>query len=170
MTTKCISSGIIGASGDLICQYLQYSAKEQATDVNNDNSTTTNISIDWHRTGRFFLMGSLWVAPVTNYWYTLLSTRLVPGKTTFKRVARRLVLDQFVFAPLFAPSFMGLLWLMEGKAMDDIVKDLAEVAGDIIVTGWVLWIPAMSINFSVIPLKFQVLFGNVVALAWNVYL
>ena len=86
------------------------------------------------------------------------------------RVTRRLVLDQFGFAPLFCPSFMALLWLLEGQQVASIVPKLKEVAPDIIVANWALWIPAMAINFSVVPLKFQVLFGNIVALVWNVYL
>jgi hypothetical protein len=54
--------------------------------------------------------------------------------------------------------------------MTMIAPKLKEVVPDIIVANWFLWIPAMTINFSMIPLKFQVLFGNVVALVWNVYL
>jgi hypothetical protein len=96
--------------------------------------------------------------------------RLVPGKASVTRVTKRLVLDQFGFAPLFCPSFMALLWLLEGQDMTMIAPKLKEVAPDIIVANWFLWIPAMTINFSMIPLKFQVLFGNVVALVWNVYL
>ena len=57
---------------------------------------------------------------------------------------------------------------MEGK--DDIVRQLQAALPDMIVAGWTLWIPAMSINFSIVPIKYQVLFSNVVALVWNVYL
>lgn len=130
----------------------------------------SHVTFDWQRTGRFFVMGSLWVAPITNYWYTTLATKLVPGKTTVTRVTKRLVLDQFGFAPLFCPSFMGMLWLLEGLDVATIWVKLKDIGPDIIVASWALWIPAMAVNFSVVPLKYQVLFGNVVALAWNVYL
>lgn len=39
-----------------------------------------------------------------------------------------------------------------------------------IATGWSLWVPAMTINFGIVPMKYQVLYSNVVALLWNVYL
>eukprot|EP00539_Tryblionella_compressa_P002950 CAMPEP_0178736806 /NCGR_PEP_ID=MMETSP0744-20121128/2638_1 /TAXON_ID=913974 /ORGANISM="Nitzschia punctata, Strain CCMP561" /LENGTH=188 /DNA_ID=CAMNT_0020389307 /DNA_START=152 /DNA_END=718 /DNA_ORIENTATION=- len=180
MLTKTISSGLIAASGDIICQYLSHHHHQHHPELlsgdhsvekdQEDTTISTKIKNDWYRTGRFFLMGSLWVAPVTSYWYTTLATRLVPGKTTAIRVAKRLALDQFGFAPLFCPSFMGLLWLLEGYSMTDVGYKVVAVAPDIIVANWVLWIPAMAINFSVIPLKFQVLYGNVIALLWNVYI
>jgi Mpv17 / PMP22 family len=162
LLTKSISAGLIGSSGDWICQYL---SRHAALAV--DSPTQP---YDWYRTGRFFVMGSLWVAPITSYWYTALATRLVPGKTSVIRVTKRLVLDQFVFAPVFCPSFMGLLWLLEGLDLSTIAIKLKDVGPEIIVANWALWIPAMAVNFSVVPLKYQVLFGNVIALAWNVYL
>ena len=33
-----------------------------------------------------------------------------------------------------------------------------------------LWIPAQAVNLGLVPLHLQVLFGNVVSLAWNSYL
>jgi protein Mpv17 len=40
----------------------------------------------------------------------------------------------------------------------------------VIQANFALWIPAQIVNFSLVPLNYQVLFGNVVALLWNVYL
>ncbi|KAG7368988.1 Mpv17 / PMP22 family protein [Nitzschia inconspicua] len=159
LLTKSISAGLIGASGDLVCQHLSLSSE-----------ASSSLPYDWHRTGRFFIMGSFWVAPITSHWYIALATKLVPGKTTVSTVTKRLVLDQLFFAPLFCPSFMGLLWLLEGLDLPTIWTKLREVTPTIIVANWFLWIPAMAVNFSRVPLKYQVLFGNVVALAWNIYL
>ena len=159
-TTKGITSGLISLTGDVTCQYLTTTGGE-----NDDNK------FDYGRSFRFFIMGTFWVAPITNYWYTALSTRIIPGSTrTFTRVAKRLCVDQFLFAPIFVNSFMSVLWLLEGKSMNEILKTLKEVATDMIVANWSLWIPAMAINFSVVPLRYQVLFSNIVALIWNVYL
>jgi peroxisomal membrane protein 2 len=168
LLTKGVTSGLIGASGDCICQYLHSTTSIVTYEAGKKNGALQ--SHDWHRTGRFFIMGAFWVAPVTNSWYTTLATRLIPGKTSVSTVSKRLVLDQFVFAPLFCPSFLGLLWFLEGLNISRILTKLREVAPSIIVASWSLWIPAMAVNFSVVPLKFQVLFGNIVALLWNIYL
>jgi protein Mpv17 len=47
---------------------------------------------------------------------------------------------------------------------------LQEHVPTALIANWSLWIPAQVINFRFVPGKFQVLFSNVVALAWNVYL
>jgi hypothetical protein len=151
--TKGIASGMISLTGDVTCQYL--TRKEDG-------------KFDFARTFRFFLMGAVLVAPITNFWYTALSTRIIPGPRTVANIVKRLVVDQFIFAPIFVNAFMGCLWMLEGKS--DIPQTLVEVAPEMIVANWLLWIPAMTINFGFVPLKYQVLFGNTVELVWNVYL
>lgn len=47
---------------------------------------------------------------------------------------------------------------------------LIESVPTIVVANWVLWIPAMAVNFRFVAIKYQVLYSNVVALLWNVYL
>ena len=129
-----------------------------------------DTNIDWYRAGRFCLIGAFWVAPATHLWYGFLSTRLIPGAATPKRVIQRLFLDQFGAAPVFCPAFMGLLWLLEGKPLPEVKTDLLEAGPTLVTSNWKLWIPAMGLMFSVIPLKFQVVYSNFVGLVWTVYL
>ena len=204
ITTKIISSALISASGDIICQILEdkfsVDAKEDdrndggvksdesqktsgETDISlsqmdnkrQDSTTATKpaslvTDIDWYRTGRFLLIGAFWVAPATHLWYGFLSTRLIPGAATPKRVVQRLFLDQFGAAPVFCPAFMGFLWLLEGKHPSDVKSDLIEAGPTLVTSNWKLWIPAMGFMFSVVPLKFQVVYSNFVGLVWTVYL
>jgi hypothetical protein len=69
---------------------------------------------------------------------------------------------------LFVPSFLGLMWVLEGR--DNIPSQIQQNVPEIIVAGWSLWVPAMTINFGMVPMKYHVLFSNVVALLWDVYL
>ena len=203
LATKIISSALIAAAGDMICQVLEKNLavddnKEQQTDsdvtIRNAEETTErrneeitqqqldnrvtkrstieslDIDIDWHRTGRFLLIGAFWVAPATHLWYGFLSTRLVPGAATPKRVVKRLFLDQFGAAPVFAPTFMGLLWLLEGKSLSEVKSDIIKAGPTLVTSNWKLWIPAMGLMFSIVPLKFQVVYSNFVGLVWTVYL
>jgi hypothetical protein len=152
LTTKGVTSGLISGTGDTICQYV--ASPEDPWDL--------------LRTARFVAMGVFWVAPMTHVWYDALSTRIIPGGRSRSKVFQRLLLDQFGFAPLFVPSFMAGLWILEGR--DNIWENLVSIAPSVIEANWALWIPAQLINFSMIPLNYQVLFGNVVALVWNIYL
>jgi hypothetical protein len=210
LLTKIISSALIAASGDIICQVIDngsttaaciddtittatvrkieekivHTNEETNDDVFDDNTdsritidnTTTQqqqhmtFSIDWYRTGRFFLIGAFWVAPATHVWYRFLSTRLLAGAATPKRIIQRLLIDQFGAAPIFCPTFMGLLWLLEGQKPSVVVTELIDATPTLLVSNWTLWFPAMAVMFSVVPLKFQVLYSNCVGLIWSVYL
>lgn len=199
LATKIVSSALIAASGDLICQILENNFLEVVDDDDQnahktqepteltddqqrrrehavvetqdfDEGKKFNDIIDWYRTGRFLLIGAFWVAPVTHLWYGFLSTRLIPGAVTPMRVVQRLFLDQFGAAPVFCPAFMGLLWLLEGKPISVVKSDLIEAGPTLVMSNWILWIPAMGFMFSVVPLKFQVVYSNFVGLVWTVYL
>lgn len=161
LLTKGVTSGIIAGTGDAICQWMVGFSKT-------DDDAKEEGGWDRIRTGRFVLLGALWVAPVTHVWYQALATRVVPGPRSRTKVLQRLVVDQLAFAPLFCCSFLTGLWMLEGQS--NIYESLGTVGPSVIQANWALWIPAQLVNFGMVPLNYQVLFGNVVALSWNVYL
>jgi len=170
LSTKAITSGIIAGAGDFGCQALVDKHEYQASD---DDSTLngTTPSLDWwdrQRTGRFTFLGACLVAPVVHIWYNLLATRIVPGTTS---VVKRVVLDQFAFAPCFMTVWLASLWTLEGRMSPSVMTShIVEAMPSIVVANWSLWIPAQGINFRFVPVKYQVLYSNVVALLWNFYL
>jgi len=169
-TNKRMKDTIVAASISIVVDDEKYDSVAIKTTDHTTPQQHMTFSIDWYRTGRFFLIGAFFVAPATHVWYGFLSTRLIPGKASPKRIVQRLFIDQFGAAPLFCNTFMGLLWLLEGKKSSVVRTELFEAAPKLIVSNWKLWIPAMGVMFSVVPLKFQVLYSNVVGLIWTVYL
>jgi Mpv17 / PMP22 family len=159
ITTKCISSGLISGTGDLICQYLTLPGNDD--DSNKQSSTTS--SWDIARTSRFASLGAFWVGPVLHCWYGSLIHMS-------KKVWLRVTLDQFAFAPMFVTSFLAWLWLWEGEQPATLPSRLKENVPSIVVANWALWIPAQAVNFTLMPVKYHVLFSNFVALIWNAYL
>lgn len=182
LTTKCFSSGVISGSGDVLCQYLARDRK--------DNCDQT---IEWTRTLRFAILGLCLVGPTVTIWYGFLMSRIPGAGPT--AVACRLFCDQGLFAPVFLPTFISCLTLLEyvfpdaasteenrdGEGIStphDQGKDFAlrlrtrlrDDVPDALVVGWSIWIPAMGIMFTVVPGKFQVLFSNAVGFFWNAYL
>lgn len=77
--------------------------------------------------------------------------------------------DQLGFAPLFVGSMIAILAAIDGAPLDSLPKLLASDLPPAIRANWSLWVPAQFINFRFVPPAYQVLFANVVALAWNVY-
>lgn len=106
-------------------------------------------------------------------------------------IAKRLFCDQGLFAPIFLPTFLSCLTLLEHvtpsgygddhnekttSALDEndlysrVTTRLWNDVPDAIVVGWSMWVPSMGFMFAVIPGKFQVLFSNGVGFIWNAYL
>jgi hypothetical protein len=185
LLTKGISSGIIAGLGDLICQVFIDKPEKESVKLRGvivDSSSSYWWWWDVWRTGRFVFLGATLTAPLCHYWYGGLATQfpLVASGSNVIPLAKRVVLDQFVFTPLFVPVWISSLWSLESLEMDKSCKNssvlekipgrIAQVLPDILVANWALWIPVQCINFRFTPTKFQVLVSNCVALVWNAYL
>ncbi|VVB17086.1 unnamed protein product [Arabis nemorensis] len=149
--TKAVTSAILTLIGDLICQLTI-------------NKTS---SLDKKRTLTFTFLGLVLVGPALHFWYLYLSK--VVTASGLSGAVLRLLLDQFVFAPIFVGVFLSAVVTLEGKPSNVIPKLKQEWTGAVL-ANWQLWIPFQFLNFRFVPQNFQVLASNVVALAWNVIL
>ncbi|CDY35863.1 BnaC09g37950D [Brassica napus] len=149
--TKSVTSALLTLIGDLICQLTI-------------NKTS---SLDKKRTLTFTILGFGLVGPALHFWYLYLSK--VVTASGLSGAVLRLLLDQFVFAPVFVGVFLSAVVTLEGKPSNVIPKLKQEWTGAVL-ANWQLWIPFQFLNFRFVPQNFQVLASNVVALAWNVIL
>nr|GMD22964.1 protein sym-1-like [Ipomoea batatas] len=149
--TKAITSAFLTCVGDVICQLWIDAAP----------------SLDGKRTFIFTFLGLVLVGPTLHFWYLYLS-RLVttPGASG---AFFRLLLDQFIFAPIFIGVFLSTLVTLEGRASQVIPKLQQEWVSSVL-ANWQLWIPFQFLNFRFVPQQFQVLAANLVSLVWNVIL
>ena len=156
LPTKTLSSGIICASGDLLCQM-----------VFERRGAAFKGGVDLPRTGRFFVVGAALVAPVMHVWFGVLA-HLAPG-TSFRAVVTKMSIDQLCLAPVFNPMYVTCLYLQQGK-LAELPEHLRAIYVDMMVANWQLWPAAQLANFRFVPVPYQVIFSNVVALLWNVYM
>ena len=77
--------------------------------------------------------------------------------------------DQLLFAPLFNPVFICFIYALEGR-LAEAPDTLRNEWLNITVSNWKLWAPAQALNFLLVPVQFQVMFANCVAVVWNTYL
>ncbi|KAL3537585.1 hypothetical protein ACH5RR_000951 [Cinchona calisaya] len=149
--TKAVTSALLTFIGDLTCQL----AIEQVP------------SLDWKRTFLFTLLGLVLVGPTLHFWYLYLSKLVtVPGASG---AFMRLLLDQFIFAPIFIGVFLSTLVTLEGRP-SQVIPKLEQEWFSAVVANWQLWIPFQFLNFRFVPQQFQVLAANFIALIWNVIL
>ena len=153
LATKCATSGVLNALGDLFAQFAFDDAAKNG--------------IDWRRAGIFTFLGGFLVGPTLHFWYSTLG-RIVTAQGSAKAFIS-LVLDQGVFAPAFLCVFLSSLFTIEGKA-HEIVPKLKQDFASTVSANWNIWIPFQYLNFRFVPLNLQVAAANVVALLWNTYL
>nr|GMD31164.1 protein sym-1-like [Ipomoea batatas] len=149
--TKAVTSALLNCVGDLICQLWIDHAP----------------SLDVKRTLLFTFLGLALVGPTLHFWYLYLSRLVaIPGATG---AFVRLILDQFIFTPIFIGVFLSTLVALEGRPSQVIPKLQQEWFSSVLVN-WQLWIPFQFLNFRFVPQNFQVLAANFIALIWNVIL
>jgi len=162
IATKAITSGVIVGGGDVLCQVAFESDRK----------------FDFRRAAIMSFLGTALLAPTLHCWYGFLGSivpRLVPSSLSGQAAKvtgtlMRVTLDQFTFAPCFVATFMSSVILLEGRGMGAVVDSLSKDWWGAICVNWLLWIPAQMITFAFVPLKFQVLWVNMVGLVWNSYL
>ncbi|KAK4757354.1 hypothetical protein SAY87_018655 [Trapa incisa] len=148
---KAITSALLTFIGDLISQLVFNQVP----------------SPDLKRILSFSFVGLVLVGPSLHFWYLYLSKLVsVPGASG---AFMRLLLDQFIFTPVFLVAFLSTLVTLEGKP-SQVVPKLQQELFSTLVANWQLWIPFQFLNFRFVPQQFQVLAANILSLVWNVIL
>lgn len=106
-------------------------------------------------------------APCLHKWYMFLERRL---PTTKYKQLTKVALDQGCFAPCFIVVFLSAFGVVQQHNINVIKEDIEQNYLDILAVNYTIWPFAQAINFSLIPLRFQVLFVQIIALFWNTYL
>uniref|UniRef100_A0A914VSQ4 Mitochondrial inner membrane protein Mpv17 n=1 Tax=Plectus sambesii TaxID=2011161 RepID=A0A914VSQ4_9BILA len=151
--TTIVGTGLLMATGDLISQKV----------------VEKKPSIELSRTMRFAALGVFYVAPVSRAWFVFLQ-RNVNGSTPLIAVLKRVACDQFLFAPLSLTTFLFLNSLLQGKTLEQTKQYWRSNFPEVYRANLYVWPGVQLLNFSVIPLDQRVLFVQVVALFWNIYL
>ena len=181
LLVKSITAGVILGAADLSGQAIQQattatkeiSAATMEEDGGDNNTilTSTVGGVDIARFVRFAFFGFILQAPWNHFYYLLLDGALPPTvdpftSTTFIKV----LIDQFVQAPIFTVLIFGFLGVLEGKSLDAIKDQLDDDYVDTMVANWKLWVPATVVNIAFCPPILRVLFLNVVFFFWSIFL
>ncbi|XP_068217913.1 mpv17-like protein [Palaemon carinicauda] len=112
--------------------------------------------------GRYTFFGVLWYPVAYNYWYRWLDSRFV-GKS-LAVITKKSLLDQFLMEPPLLASFYVGMSILEGK--DNVTAECKKKFGPTFLTGCVYWLPAMALNFWLMPNSMRVLFLGVCTFIW----
>lgn len=167
LLVKSITAGVILGAADLSGQAIQQ-AMANADDSVSDSSSS---GVDIARFVRFAFFGFILQAPWNHFYYQLLDGALPPTEDPFSATTGiKVVIDQFVQAPIFTVIIFGFLGFLEGKTADEIKQQLDEDYTDTMLANWKLWVPATAVNIAFCPPILRVLFLNVVFYFWSIFL
>jgi protein Mpv17 len=155
LLTQASTAGVITTAADIIAQ--------QCVEQRGINSH------DFLRSARLGAIGFLFTGPILRFWYLQLD-KLVPGAQNIVGTAKRITLDQTIFAPVFLGGFLTVLGITDGKSSQQIWDKLYQDYPQVLRSNYMLWPAAQIITFTVVPLQHRVGFVSLVALFWNTYL
>jgi len=148
--TKSITSAIIAGLGSNLPQIL--SGKP--------------LSLDKLRV--FAIYGGLVTGPITHYFYKLLDKH-IPGPGLLKYILR-LLTDRLLFSPGFLALTLYCLARLHRQSHNQAIENMNSKYWLCLVGNWKIWTIPQIINIGLVPQQYRVLFANVVALVWNMYL
>ena len=177
LLVKSVTAGVILGAADLSGQAIQQALAAEAAGGGGANDGASSSppaggrGVDVARFARFAFFGFVLQAPWNHYYYQLLDGALPPTADPFTATTGiKVVIDQFVQAPVFTVLIFGFLGLLEGKTIDEIKKQLDEDYVDTMLANWKLWVPATAVNIAFCPPILRVLFLNVVFFFWSIFL
>ncbi|XP_069688575.1 protein Mpv17 [Periplaneta americana] len=152
--TQSLQCSFLMGTGDVICQVA----------LEEKNLKTLN----YERLLKFTGIGFFFIGPVLQVWYTKLA--LVGGKSLYIKTLKKVGLDQLIAAPTLLCTVMSSVHLLDGHSLEETKLKLRQDYLDVLINNYKLWPAVQFLNFALVPVNFQVLVVQVVALAWNCYL
>lgn len=127
-------------------------------------------AFDFERLTRFMSYGFI-MTPLQFKWFGFLTKILpiTPGNTTIPAL-KRVALDQLGLAPLTLCCFFTFMTVAEGGGRKQVVKKFQDIYWTTLKAQLMIWPAVQVINFSLMPLKFQIPFVSTVGIAWTAYL
>ncbi|XP_015119217.1 protein Mpv17 [Diachasma alloeum] len=150
---QAIQAGALMAVGDQIAQNFVEKRKFE--------------DIDYIRTAKFYAIGFCIGGPATYTWYGLLDKHIGSkgGLVAMKKVA----CDQLLFAPCFIGVLLSAVGFMQGNNVNSIREKLQREYLEILRNNYKVWPMVQMMNFAFVPLQYQVLVVQSVAVLWNSY-
>ncbi|KAI8118930.1 mpv17-like protein [Lucilia cuprina] len=149
----CRAAGIM-AAGDVVAQTVVEKKK-----VNN---------LDYVRTLKYSSLGFIFVGPILKYWFGLLD-RSITKQNRLLRSTKKMFIDQAIMAPALNLAITGLVGVINEESSDTIKERIKVQYPAIMKENYIFWPAIQMINFSIVPLKYQVVFVQLIAVLWNCF-
>ncbi|KAG1713203.1 hypothetical protein DVH05_000923 [Phytophthora capsici] len=172
LLTKMATSSVFFGLGDRLAQRVEKLGKtdEELSEMESNNIVQEGrvLSESTAKTVRMMVWGGLLLSPMVHNWHNLLERVFVgTGKTV---VVKKVIADMVFIAPQIPIWFLTSTGLMAGKPFRQAFDESVEKQPVMLAASYTLWPAVNCISYSVVPLQYRLLFGNVVNLGWSSFL
>jgi len=170
LLTNSLISTAMGALGDAIQQHYDLATeRKRSGNASQPNDLTKPIpKYDWVRTGHMSAAGFT-TGLVSHFWYIWLDRRLGSVRK-FSLVTKKVLLDQILFSPVNLAVYFSTVGILERSSIKRVAEEIKEKGMEqIYVVEWIVWPPAQYFNFLCLPLRYRILFDNIISLGFDIY-
>ncbi|XP_060578194.1 peroxisomal membrane protein 2-like [Ruditapes philippinarum] len=155
LITKCCTSASVSALGNFISQKV---------------APHPDGKVKWRSVASYATFAFCLSAPIIHYFYMLLE-KIQPRKEKPSQIdnIKRLLIDRFLFTPPFILLFLYVVTILEGQGSAVAMEKIRTQFWTILKMNWKVWTIFTFINVNYIPVRYRVLFGNMVGLFWSVF-
>ena len=130
----------------------------------------TMSDVDWNVTRTFkYATTGLPIGVVCHYWYMWLDKRFGVATHVSSSIIRKVLLSQLIFSPVCIVVFFVTFGAMNRTSWSDVCANIVDKGKKIYLAEWLVWPPASVVNFCFVPLRYRILFDNLVSLAFDVF-
>ena len=120
---------------------------------------------------RFIRMGAFGAvvhAPFGHFFYGFLERRF-PG-VKVSALATKLAIDQIAWTPVFGALLFSFVGVTAGRSPSAIFRTIKNNLLKVVLTSWIIWPVAHTVNFKYITPKHRLLYVNSVQVVFNTFL
>ncbi|GAA6061395.1 hypothetical protein JCM10212_000655 [Sporobolomyces blumeae] len=168
LPTQMVTGGITSAAGDLV---YQLGIQKKPFD-----------SVEWYKTRRLLLYGSVCFAPVSNRWHWILNKVRIDG-SKWSTIGARTLTDMMIFSPFATCYFYLCGGMMEGRPWtvahdaravaygeQGIKERIEERLWGTVKLQWAVFAPAAMVSFGLVPVYARPPFMNMISIGWSAFL
>jgi Mpv17 / PMP22 family len=182
LMTNCLISAAMGAAGDVIQQYYDILRHSRHTVSDVDGDVQSRVSEDKKRRDSeektiayvpmrtlHMTCAGLTTGVVSHWWYIYLD-KWLGRRRTLAMTLSKVLLDQIVFSPVNLAVYFSTLSIVERSGFKRFKEELIEKGmSHIYLVEWFIWPPAQFFNFYCLPLRYRILFDNVISFGFDIY-
>ena len=181
----CASLGIVGdfiaqsvgkrqaaaAAGSSSSSSSSSGGKKNKGTATSASDSSSSPGYDFARTARQCAYNFVFYGPLQHFWYAALAVQFpmtagAPLATNLSPFAVKVFLNQAVLGPVVVSTFFAWSMALQGQ-MDAYSSKIKRDMYPTLQRGWKFWVPAASVNFAVVPVRFQILYMSTCSIVWN---